>query len=263
MTGLNIERYGDGHIKLVAVHGLGSASSAWKLMRSKLDKSFEFITIDLPGHGKSDVKATSFMTPEILAEMVHKSLINGGIDKFHLVGNSLGGWVSLEMASKFPDNVQSVTALAPAGLWLKPRTHRNFQLSLNRYLAIITNLQIKNLIQFKIMRRIGFSSVSPRWSFLSIETCLDAALAMKEASGYFEIWDATLGNRFERQISSRIPLSVIFGDTDKTLPAKDCQERSLVPKHAEWVILENTGHAPMWDNVDVVVSFLLKTVARA
>ena len=77
-------------------------------MQSKLDDRFELITIDLPGHGKSEVQATSFMTPEILAEMVHKSLINEGINRFHLVGNSLGGWISLEMATKFPDNVQSV-----------------------------------------------------------------------------------------------------------------------------------------------------------
>lgn len=260
---LNLKRNGNGPFKLVAIHGLGSASSAWNLLQSKLDNKFELVTIDLPGHGKSDVKATSYMTPEILAEMVHKSLINEGIDKFHLVGNSLGGWVSLEMAATFPDSVQSVTALAPAGLWLKPRMRRNFQLSVNRYLALITNFQIKNLIRFEIMRRIGFGSVSPRWSLLSFETCLDAALAMKAAAGYFEIWDATLGNRFDKPISSKIPVTVLFGDTDKTLPAKDCQERSLVPNHAEWVILENTGHAPMWDNVDLVVNHLLKTVARA
>lgn len=263
IAALNLKRYGNGPIKLLAIHGLGSASSAWKLMQSKLDDRFELITIDLPGHGKSEVQATSFMTPEILAEMVQKSLVNEGIDKFHLVGNSLGGWVSLELAAAFPNSIQSVTALAPAGLWLKPRTKRNFQLSLNRYLALVTNFQIKNLIRLKIMRKMGFSSVSPRWSSLSIETCLDAALAMKAAAGYFEIWDATLGNRFDKPISSKIPVAVIFGDTDKTLPAKDCQERSLVPNHAEWVILENTGHAPMWDNVDLVVNYLLKTVARA
>lgn len=262
IAALNLKRYGNGPIKLLAIHGLGSASSAWKLMQSKLDDRFELITIDLPGHGKSEVQATSFMTPEILAEMVHKSLINEGINRFHLVGNSLGGWVSLEMAAAFPDSVQSVTALAPAGLWLKPRIRRNFQLSVNRYMALITNFQIKNLIRLKIMRKIGFGSVSPRWSSLSIETCLDAALAMKAAAGYFEIWDATLGNRFDKPISSKIPVAVIFGDTDKTLPAKDCQERSLVPNHAEWVILENTGHAPMWDNVDLVVNHLIKTVAH-
>ena len=260
---LNLERNGNGPIKLVAIHGLGSAASAWKLLQSKLDKNFELITIDLPGHGKSDLRATSDMTPEILSHIVRNSLLGAGIERFHIVSNSLGGWISLELAASFPNSVQSITALAPAGLWLKPRTHRNFQLSVNRYLALITSFQIRKLINLKIMRRIGFSSVSPRWQSLSVETCLDAALAMKAATGYFEIWDATLGYRFEKQITEKIPVTIIFGDSDKTLPAKDSQVRSLAPKHSEWIILNNTGHAPMWDNVDLVVRYLMKTVARA
>jgi len=48
---LNIKRYGSGSNKLVAIHGLGSASSAWDLVRPQLQEATEFITLDLPGHG--------------------------------------------------------------------------------------------------------------------------------------------------------------------------------------------------------------------
>ena len=263
MNNFNLQRFGNGPIKLVAIHGLGSASSAWKLLQSKLDSRFELITLELPGHENSKITATSDMTPSILAEMVNGALEEDGILKFHLIGNSLGGWVALEMAAKFPNQVQSVTALAPAGLWLKPKEHRNMQLSFNRYLAKLTKKINGKIIRLKFFRRIGFQAVSPRWKSLSIQTCLDAANAMASATGYFEIWDATFGNKFDKSISANIPVTILFGDSDKTLPAKTSQEKSLAPSHCEWVVLPNTGHAPMWDEIDSVIKYLYQTVERA
>ena len=42
-----------------------------------------------------------------------------GVTEMHVAGNSLGGWIALEMANVAPHQVKSVTALAPAGLWLQ------------------------------------------------------------------------------------------------------------------------------------------------
>ncbi len=53
MNNLNIQRYGKGPIKLVAIHGLGSAGTAWDLVSPQLSERFEFITLDLPGHGNA------------------------------------------------------------------------------------------------------------------------------------------------------------------------------------------------------------------
>jgi pimeloyl-ACP methyl ester carboxylesterase len=53
----------------------------------------------------------------------------------------------------------------------------------------------------------------------------------------------------------------VFGDSDHTLPAKTCQERSLAPAHAKWVVLPQTGHAPMWDSPTEVVAEIMQTVS--
>jgi Predicted hydrolases or acyltransferases (alpha/beta hydrolase superfamily) len=52
---LYIEKSGAGD-PLVLIHGMGSASNAFKPIRSTLDKNFSVVTIDLPGHGKSLIK---------------------------------------------------------------------------------------------------------------------------------------------------------------------------------------------------------------
>ena len=261
MNNLNIQRYGSGEIKLVAIHGLGSASTAWDLVRPELSKHYELITLDLPGHGDAFMLANREMNPVRISEIIVHELTAIGIEKFHLIGNSLGGWIALEMAAAFPEHVLSVTGVAPAGLWLTPKNHRNGELAVSRILARITYPFAKSIAKFKFMRAIGFKLVSPQWEKFSPETCAKAAIAMGGASGYYTLWDAFLGNRFDKEISANIPVKIIFGDTDNTLPASNSQEKSLAPKHSKWVVLPQSGHAPMWDQVDAVVDATIKTAS--
>ena len=260
MNRLNIRRFGEGPTKLVAIHGLGSASTAWDLVQPELSKHFEFITLDLPGHGQAKMPATLDMNPAAISELLISELQNYGVDEFHLIGNSLGGWIALEMAAAFPKQVLSVTGVAPAGLWLTPKTHRNGELAISRYLAKLTYRFATPISKIKLLRKIGFKLVSPQWEKFSPETCAKAAIAMGSATGYYKLWDAFLGNRFDKDISADIPVTIIFGDTDYTLPAANSQEKSLAPKHSKWVVLPKSGHAPMWDQVDAVISETLNTV---
>jgi len=108
-------------------------------------------------------------------------------------------------------------------------------------------------------KKIGFETVSPRWRELSYELCLDATNAMAGSTGYFPAWDALLGKRFDKQITASIPTTIIFGDSDHTLPFKTCQERSLAPIHAKWIVLPQTGHVPMWDSPNEVTSEIMST----
>jgi len=260
LNNLNIQRYGSGPIKLVAIHGLGSASSAWKLVLPEFSKRYEFITVDLPGHGDAFMLANLEMNPVRISEIIISELKAIGIEKFHLIGNSLGGWIALEMAAAYPEHVLSVTGVAPAGLWLKPKTNRNGELAVSRYLARISLPFAKTIARIKFMRKIGFKLVSPQWEKFSPETCADAAIAMGGASGYYTIWDAFLGNRFDKEISTTIPVTILFGDSDYTLPAATSQEKSLAPKHCRWVVLPQSGHAPMWDRVDEVIAETIRTI---
>ena len=120
---LSIETYGQGPAVLL-LHGMGSAATAWKPIIPSLAKHFKVITLDLPGHGRSAYSPMQSMDPTSLAKLVVKNLTDIGISDFHLVGNSLGGWIALEIAVLNPSQVKTITALAPAGLWLTPFTSR-------------------------------------------------------------------------------------------------------------------------------------------
>jgi len=244
---------------LLLIHGLGSASTAWKPLIPALTSDYQVITIDLPGHGESPLEHGARLDPESLAALIINYLDEHEISRVHVVGNSLGGWIALELAALSPDRIKSVVGLAPAGLWLQPGFSRVRGEAKARLMARALHKSAPVLLKYKIARRIGFSSVSPRWDLLDVQTCIDATIAMGTSRGYFPTWDAFLGMRFDAEISPSIPVTIIFGDTDNTLPAHTSQERSLAPKHAKWVVLPECGHAPMWDKPAEVISYIRET----
>jgi pimeloyl-ACP methyl ester carboxylesterase len=260
MYPLHYEISGSGD-PLVLIHGMGSASTAWKPIRQILNQDFTVITVDLPGHGKTPYVKGQPMDPNSLGMYVLEQLSSIDIDRFHLAGNSLGGWVSLEMCSARPDRVRSLIGIAPAGLWLNPYNARYPGTAVARFLARYTAKLAPTALHFESARKLGFFDVSPRWKEFSYELCLDATLAMSTAEGYYPAWDGMLMKRFDSNIPETIPVTIIFGDTDRTLPATTCQERSVAPSHAKWIIFPNTGHAPMWDSPIDVIDEIKKTVA--
>ena len=101
---------------LVLLHGLGSSRAAWDSVVPALAERFDVVAVDLPGFGDSDPLPPGVIaSPAALAASVAALLDGLGLDAPHLVGNSLGGWVALELAQLRP--TASVTLLSPAGLW--------------------------------------------------------------------------------------------------------------------------------------------------
>jgi pimeloyl-ACP methyl ester carboxylesterase len=249
------------HPPLVLIHGLGSAATAFKPITAALSQSFRVITVDLPGHGDSPYRKGQVMEPQALASSIFDAIASEyAITRFHVAGNSLGGWIALEMAAAQPDRILSLTGLAPAGLWLVPAQKREMKEARSYYLARLFKPFIRIGLNTKILRRIGFATVSPRWQELSYETCFDASFAMLNCPGYFPAWDGMLTHRFDGHIPPTVPVTILFGDTDNTLPYPISQERSLAPAHSSWLVIDNCGHAPMWDHPELMVT-IIKQVA--
>jgi pimeloyl-ACP methyl ester carboxylesterase len=113
-AGLDHHRGGSGE-PLVLIHGIGHTWRGWKPMLPALERRFDVLAVDLPGHGHSEpLPAGVESTPEALADAVERELLGAGFDTAHLAGNSLGGWISLELARR--GRARTVTAISPAGL---------------------------------------------------------------------------------------------------------------------------------------------------
>ncbi|PYB68225.1 alpha/beta hydrolase [Thermoplasma sp. Kam2015] len=88
-----------GSYPLVFLHGLGGSGNNWLRLDRFLDQRFRMICFDLLGHGRSDKPRIEY-TIEVQASAVMDALNRMGIDRFTLVGNSYGGWISLYITVK-------------------------------------------------------------------------------------------------------------------------------------------------------------------
>src|ERR1700759_2752885 len=111
------DRTGDGP-PLVLLHPLGADRHVWDPRVPLRAERRELIAIDLPGFGESPALTGQVPTPRALAAAVAEHLVATGIQRPHVAGNSLGGWVALELG--LMGAARSVTGIAPAGLWPEP-----------------------------------------------------------------------------------------------------------------------------------------------
>src|SRR5207302_790660 len=102
------------------LHGLGATKVSWLPNLVPFADSFRLIVPDLPGHGESEKPRTDY-TPRYYARVMRKLLEAVDVEKAAVVGNSMGGRVTLELAARSPDRVQSLALLAPAVPGLRVR----------------------------------------------------------------------------------------------------------------------------------------------
>jgi pimeloyl-ACP methyl ester carboxylesterase len=105
---LHYEISGTGTEDLAILHGFMENLTIWSDLEKYLSKKFRLIKIDLPGHGKSENYAETH-TMELMAEKVKEVANHLNLQKFHLLGHSMGGYVSLAFAEKFAENLKSLT----------------------------------------------------------------------------------------------------------------------------------------------------------
>jgi pimeloyl-ACP methyl ester carboxylesterase len=101
---INSQVSGNG-LPVVLIHGYGENLSIWNGIAAALSSKYKVITLDLPGFGESQQLEAPFTLAKV-AETVHTYLANNlNIKRFVVLGHSLGGYISLELARSFPQSV--------------------------------------------------------------------------------------------------------------------------------------------------------------
>jgi len=117
---LSLVEAGDGP-PILAVHGLGGTKGSFLPTVVGLSSRFRTIALDLPGFGDSSKPIAAAYDAGFFAAACIELLDALGLERVHLIGNSLGGRVALEIALRHPDRVGRLALLAPALAWRRPR----------------------------------------------------------------------------------------------------------------------------------------------
>jgi pimeloyl-ACP methyl ester carboxylesterase len=246
---------------LLLVHGVGAARLVWAPVLAPLAARYHVLAVDLPGHGASAPlpPGADAGCPALAATLV-RVLAQLGVERPHVVGNSLGGWVALELAAD--GAAASVTGLAPAGLRARPG-EPNPVLHANRRSARLAGRLGEVAAANALVRRVTFGSGSADPAALDPGLARGVVHAMRTNTAYEAMIAATRQITFTRGAQVRVPSCVAFGDDDRILPAPDNQHREVAPPGARWVVLPRCGHAPMWDAPVRTVELVGQTVAAA
>jgi pimeloyl-ACP methyl ester carboxylesterase/putative sterol carrier protein len=106
---------------VVAVHGLGASKASFLATVSALAPRFRVIAMDLPGFGDSDKPVGAPYDARWFGESVVQLLDALELDRAHVIGNSLGGRVALEVGLRSPERVDRLALLAPSMAWRRKR----------------------------------------------------------------------------------------------------------------------------------------------
>jgi pimeloyl-ACP methyl ester carboxylesterase len=106
---------------LLAIHGLGGAKASFLPTLALMRDAYRVIAVDLPGFGDSVKPLRAAFDAPYFAAVMTALLDELGIDRAHVVGNSMGGRIALELALRESDRVDRLVLLSPAMAWLRPR----------------------------------------------------------------------------------------------------------------------------------------------
>jgi pimeloyl-ACP methyl ester carboxylesterase len=235
------------------IHGLGGEACVWEPVLGALEQHHEVIAIDLPGFGRSPALPPEIVpTPHALAAAVATLLDELGLDTVHVAGNSLGGWIALELAAA--GRARSVVGLCPAGLWSAPLSNDGgtpvrgrAQRAARRARPIIPIALLSGRVRRGILapfvahpERVPYHAA---WRMIS---------SYARATAYEATSTAMRASAFRGAAKITVPVTLAFGERDRLI-----RPSRLATPGARTVVLPDCGHIPMWDDPDAVAELLL------
>ncbi|MFI7705669.1 alpha/beta fold hydrolase [Nonomuraea sp. NPDC049480] len=252
---LAFERRGTGP-PLILIHGIGHHWQAWLPVMDRLAVSRTVIAVDLPGFGVSPGLPDPIpYTAESLADAVESFCALLGIREPDVVGNSLGGYLALELAAR--GVVRTATALSPAGFW--SRSELLYCQSVLRALrATARSLppdQAVRVAENPFLRAVSAGLLVAHPSRLEPAALVAATQALAASSGFDETLEAFSG--VMPPAPPKAPITIAWGEHDRLLP------RRQAVRAARWSgqrvkLLKGCGHVPMSDDPELVARVILE-----
>jgi pimeloyl-ACP methyl ester carboxylesterase len=256
---------------VLLLHGLGGAKSSFFDTAAALSRSgYRVHAIDFPGFGGSSKPATAPYHARWLADTVVGTMDELGIDRAHLVGNSMGGRVALEVGMRHPERVHALALLCPAVAFIKRGFHPVVRLA-RPELGLLPHRFTRSMVAGQF------------WSMFHDPDAVDPAVADVAVDEFQRLY-ASAGARiaflcaarniyldkpygkngfYSRLGELRAPALFVWGSHDPLIPAAFKRHVARWLPAAEHIVLEGCGHVPQVERPEQTNGLLTRFLGRA
>ena len=232
---------------VIAIHGLGGTKGSFLPTVSELAPHFRVIAADLPGFGDSAKPLGAAYDPAYFARSIIALMDALALERAHVVGNSLGGRVALELGMSHPERVGRLVLLCPALAWRRERALVPL-MRLTRPELGLVQITPRPLVE-AIVRRV-IPGAEQGWTAAGVDEFLRAYLTPAGRAAFYAAarhiyLDEPDGRRgFWPRLAELEPESLfVWGQRDRLVPiafARHVEERLPRARHLEL----DCGHVP-------------------
>lgn len=252
-------RAGDGE-PLVLLHGFMSTWRQWRPVLADLVPDFEVIAPTLAGHYGGPPYDQTENTLAVAGASLERHLDELGVGQAHLVGNSMGGALVLELAKR--GRALSAIAFSPGGGW-SPASGEGERLARlfarQRRLARAFAAIVPTVIRHPLVRRLAMRDVMCRGELVPPADVVEMMRASLGCAVFGEVLDALRSGKALLEGLDRIaaPTLIAWPRHDRMLPLTQHAERfrTEIPG-VEFRVLEGVGHVPTWDDPQLVADLI-------
>jgi pimeloyl-ACP methyl ester carboxylesterase len=250
---------------MVLIHGFSATWGIWKPLLPALEQHHDVLVATLLGHSEGpEFLAGSPATPDAMADALERDMDSAGFERAHLVGNSLGGWLALELAAR--GRALSTTALSPAGGWNHGgrearRLGRMFRQ--NYRLLKLLGPSGAQLMRRRRFRALTLRDVAMRPADVPAALAVEMTQAAAACPIYMPLLENMTSTGFGELAAIDSPVQIAWGTKDRILrwPAYAERFRRMTPQ-AQCVELEGLGHCPMLDDAPLTTKTILELAQR-
>ena len=250
---------------LMLLHGFAEDGNIWNYQLQKLKEKFYVIAPDIPGSGKSEMLEGEISIEDyaevvkaiVDIEIIKKQKDKGGKNLFTLIGHSMGGYITLAFAEKYPGLLNSFglfhsTAYADDEAKKETR-RRGIEFIINNGASSFLKTTAPNL----------FSEKTKKEKPELVEKLIDQSSHFS-SEALIQYYEAMIKRPDRTSVlkSFQQPILFIIGKHDAAIPLQSSLEQCYLPSISHIHILQNSGHMGMWEEKDKATENLLNFLHR-
>jgi pimeloyl-ACP methyl ester carboxylesterase len=249
---------------MVLLHGVTDTPRTWDLVRDALAEHHELFAPTLLGHCGGP-EYTGDPSPEAIADQVERDMDAAGIERAHLVGNSLGGGIALILAAR--GRAETVVGLAPAGGWdLDGTDQRHVRSFFHMAQSLVKDAapRAEAIASTPEGRARALAFMTVNHAHVPADLVAHQIRSAAECPIVLPLIDLTAERGYYGELGPiDAPIRIIWGTEDKVLPypAATRRFRDELPD-VDWVVLEDIGHLPQIDDPERCAQLILEWTTR-